>query len=112
MLLRCNFLGREQRKAFFEIETHLMPEYGERAGTGAVFFTRAFRQESVVRGRDIVAWSRGDENLLQGEYPNRGSGEQQSTDGRVNGTPFARPTPKEQTYKEADDRTDPEKLDE
>ncbi len=40
-------LGGHQRKAFLQIETHLMTKNRERAGAGTIVFWRAFGQHFV-----------------------------------------------------------------
>src|SRR5687767_783706 len=42
--LQVELLGRRERKAMGEIKAHLMAEYGNRAGAGAIAFLDAVRQ--------------------------------------------------------------------
>ena len=44
---QVKFFGRDKRKAFFQIEAHLMSEYADGARSGTVFFSYSFRTDAV-----------------------------------------------------------------
>jgi hypothetical protein len=47
-------LGRDQREALAEIETHLVPENRQRAGAGAVFLERAVIADVPHQGQVLL----------------------------------------------------------
>ena len=44
---QVKFFGRDKRKAFFQIEAHLMSEHADGARSGTVFFSYSFRTDAV-----------------------------------------------------------------
>src|SRR5690606_29210724 len=44
---QVQLLRRDERKAFGEVEAHLVAEHAQRAGAGAIFLARAFREDAA-----------------------------------------------------------------